>query len=316
MRPIRLALMSWFWLLGLTVLGLPPLARSYLGIAAWTVTAIGAVWALYRLIDIVGQFMAERAKRTDNRFDDLLVPIVTRTLKVFLVVAAMVLLADKANQDPTKLLTGLGLGGLAFALAAKDVVANIFGSFTILMDRPFQIGDWVTIGDIDGNVENVGVRSTRIRTFYNSLITVPNSEVITRSVDNMGARRYRRIKTSIGIAYDTPPEKVDAFCEGIREIIRRHPYTRKDYFHCYLNQFEASSLGILLYCFVETPIGARNCGNATVYSPISCGWRKPLGSSSPSPRKPCICVRTSPSARPPRSAPGKRWNRDAKRHGR
>ena len=252
-RPIRISLMAWFWLLGLTVLGLPPDALAYLRIAAQVVTAAGAVWALYRLIDIVGNYMTEKAARTENKFDDLLVPIVTRSLKIFIVVVAIVFLAEYNQWDYGSILTGLGLGGLAFALAAKDVVANIFGSFTILLDRPFQIGDWVIIGDVDGTVETVGIRSTRVRTFYNSLITVPNSELINRSVDNMGARRYRRIKTLISITYDTPPEKIEAFCEGIRQLIRKHPYTRKDYYHVYLNQFAAASLDILLYCFVEVP---------------------------------------------------------------
>jgi MscS family membrane protein len=122
-----------------------------------------------------------------------------------------------------------------------------------LIDRPFQIGDWVTIGAADGTVESVGVRSTRIRTFYNSLITIPNSQLINATIDNWGARKFRRITCTIGIAYDTPPEKIDAFCEAIREIIRQHPYTRKDYFHVYLNEFSNSSLGILLYAFVQTP---------------------------------------------------------------
>ncbi len=252
-RPIRISLMAWFWLLGLTVLGLPADTLLYLRIAAKVVTALGAIWAAYRLIDVVGEVMLKKASRTDNKFDDLLVPIVTRSLKIFLVCMGIVLIVHQSGKDPATVLTGLGLGGLAFALAAKDVVANVFGSFTILLDRPFQIGDWVIIAGIEGTVESVGVRSTRIRTFYNSLITVPNSELISTSVDNMGKRRYRRIKTMIGIAYDTPPEKIEAFCEGIREMIRQHPYTRKDYFHCYFNQFDASSLGVLLYCFVEVP---------------------------------------------------------------
>jgi MscS family membrane protein len=252
-QPIRIAIMAWFWLLGFTWLGLPENARYYLRTAAIMVTAISVLWALYRLIDIIGRVLTDRAKRTKNKFDDLLIPILLRSMKIFLLVIAIVVMAETVFKDATSLITGLGLGGLAFALAAKDVVANVFGSFTILLDRPFQLGDWVTMGDVDGNVEMVGIRSTRIRTFYNSLITVPNSQLINASVDNMGARRYRRIKTTLGISYDTPPEKIEAFCEGIRELIRTHPYTRKDYYHCYLNQFEASSLSILLYCFVETP---------------------------------------------------------------
>ncbi len=252
-RPIHIALMAWFWLLGLTLLGVPPEARFYLRIAAQLVTAFGAVWAIYRLIDVIGNYMRERAAQTDNKFDDLLVPIVTRSLKVFVIVIAIVILANQVGQNPMQIVAGLGLGGLAFALAAKDVVANIFGSFTILLDRPFKIGDWVTIGNIDGTVESVGIRSTRIRTFYNSLITVPNSELINTSVDNWGEREYRRIMTPLSITYDTPPEKIEAFCEGIRQLLRCHPYTRKDYFHVYLNQFKAASIEILLYCFVKTP---------------------------------------------------------------
>ncbi len=252
-RPIQITLMAWIWLYGIDLLQLASNVLEHLRIAAFFVTAAGAVWASYRLIDIVGKYLTGKALESESKYDDLLVPIIVRTLKIFVVVVGIVALAGQMTSDPTKLLTGLGLGGLAFALAAKDVVANIFGSITILADRPFRIGDWVTIGDIDGSVESVGIRSTRIRTFYNSLITVPNSEIVGSHIDNMGARRYRRIKTTLAITYDTPPETIEAFCEGIRELIRTHPYTRKDYFHVYLNGFSESSLDIMLYCFVETP---------------------------------------------------------------
>ena len=93
------------------------------------------------------------------------------------------------------------------------------------------------VDDVEGTVEKVGFRTTRIRTFYNSLITLPNLILLTAKVDNMGARRYRRVKAMLSLTYDTPPEKIDAFCEGIRELIRRHPYTRKDYYHVYFNEF-------------------------------------------------------------------------------
>ena len=252
-RPIRVALMAWVWLLGLSTLGLPAMVLWYLRVVAQTITAGAAVWASYRLIDILGKYLEEKAAKTETRFDDLLIPFLTRGLKIFMVSFGIVFVADALDLPIKSLLAGLGIGGLAFALAAKDTVANLFGSLTILLDRPFQIGDWVTIGDVDGNVETVGMRSTRVRTFYNSLITVPNSELINATIDNMGARRYRRIKCMLSISYDTPPEKIDAFCEGIREIIRIHPYTRKDYFHVYFNEFGLSSLNILLYCFVETP---------------------------------------------------------------
>ena len=142
---------------------------------------------------------------------------------------------------------------LALALAAQDTVSNFFGSLMVILDRPFQVGDWIKTGDVEGTVEEVGFRSTRIRTFYNSLITLPNANLIKASVDNLGDRTYRRWSTRLGIAYDTPPEKIDAFCEGIRELVRKHPYTRKDYYHVYFNEFGSDSLQILVYVFFFTP---------------------------------------------------------------
>ena len=194
------------------------------------VAALSAVWAGYRLVDLIGNYLIGKAEQTENKFDDILAPLITKAMKVMVVICGLVFLADIFAIDIDKFMAGLGLGGLAFALAAKDTISNVFGSVTILMDRPFQIGDWVTIGAADGVVESVGIRSTRIRTFYDSIITIPNSELINAQIDNYGARRYRRIETTINIGMDTPPEKIDAFCEGIRELIRNHPHTRKDFF--------------------------------------------------------------------------------------
>jgi MscS family membrane protein len=252
-KPISITLTTWSWWLGLAVLSLPGGARTILLITVKLVTAASAIWAGYRLMDVIGNYLMAKAAKTPNKFDDLLVPLITRTLKTLSIAIGLVFIADIFAFDIDKILAGLGIGGLAFALAAKDTLSNIFGSLTILIDRPFQIGDWVTIGAADGTVESVGVRSTRIRTFYNSLITIPNSQLINATIDNWGARQYRRIACTIGIAYDTPPAKIDAFCEAIRELIRKHPYTRKDYFHVYLNEFSSSNLGIMLYCFVKTP---------------------------------------------------------------
>jgi len=157
------------------------------------------------------------------------------------------------DTPPTTALGAFGIGGVALAFAAKATLGNFFGSLTVLFDRPFAVGDWIVMGDVDGTVEHVGFRSTRVRTFYNSIITVPNAKMVDSVVDNYGARRFRRAKVMISIQYSTPPDQVDAFCEGIRELIRLHPYTRKDYYHVYFNQFAASSLDILLYVFFEVP---------------------------------------------------------------
>jgi MscS family membrane protein len=218
-------------------------------------TVVGA-WAAYRLIDLLSEFFQARATRTDTRLDDVLVPLVRKTAKIIVAAVGLVFILKSlgVNEDNVnKLFAGLGLGGLAFALAAKDTLANFFGSVTVVLDRPFQVGDWVKIGNVEGTVESVGLRSSRVRTFYNSQVTVPNAELIGTVVDNMGRRRYRRISCKISVIYSTTPEQLEAFCEGIRELIRRHPYTRKDFYIVWVNEFAASAINILLYCFHETP---------------------------------------------------------------
>ncbi len=237
----------------LPIVGLEEGVRSVLVLATSFVAAVAGVWAFYRLVDVLCDYLGVKAARTRSKFDDMLVPLLRRTLKIFVVLVGIVFVASRMSDDLWSVVAGLSLGSVAVGFAAKDSIENLFGTFTVLLDKPFQIGDWIIAGDLEGTVEEVGIRSTRIRTFYNSIITVPNSQFIAAAVDNMGERRYRRIRTNLALTYDTPPEKIEAFCEGVREIIRRHPYTRKDYYHVYLNAMGASSLDVLLYAFVETP---------------------------------------------------------------
>jgi MscS family membrane protein len=252
-RPLAVLAMAVVWALLLGVLDLPLVALRVLLVATRLVIGIAGVWAAYRLVDVAAAYLAVKASSTSSRMDDLLVPLFRRALKIVVVAFGVLFVAQNLDVNVTSLLAGLGIGGLALALAAKDTVENLFGSVTVLMDRPFQIGDWIQIGEIDGTVVDVGFRSTRVRTFYNSVITVPNSQLVHAAVDNYGAREFRRVKVTVSIQYDTPPERVEAFCEGIRELIRRHPYTRKDYYMVYLNDFSASSIDVLLYAFVRTP---------------------------------------------------------------
>ncbi len=254
LKPLGLLAMAGTWALCLGLLMLPTGVSVVLLVAVKFLAALSFVLATYKGVDAIERIFVEKASRTDSKMDDLIVPFVGRVAKIFVVAFGIVFVASNVGVNISGLLAGLGLGGLAFALAAKDTVSNIFGSLTILIDRPFSVGDWVVLENgVDGTVETVGLRSTRIRTFYNSLITVPNSTLITSFVDNYGERRYRRWKTTLGLTYDTPPQKIEAFCEGIREIVRLHPYTRKDYYHIYANEFGPASLDILVYVFFEAP---------------------------------------------------------------
>ncbi|MEW4983171.1 MAG: mechanosensitive ion channel family protein [Cycloclasticus sp.] len=253
LRPLAMLVMAGIWWAGLNLLALPDQAMIILLVAVKMLAGIAGVWGAYRLVDLVTLYLRYQASQTDNKVDDVLVPLIRKTLKVFVTVIGITFVASNLNLNVSSLLASLGLGGLAFALAAKDVVQNLFGSITVILDQTFHNGDWIVVNDIEGSVEEVGLRSTKIRTFYDSLITLPNAIFITAKVDNMGQRRYRRLKCNVSLTYDTPPDKIEAFCEGIRELVRLHPYMRKDYFHVYLNSLGASSLDVLVYVFWETP---------------------------------------------------------------
>ncbi|MCH8343408.1 MAG: mechanosensitive ion channel family protein [Planctomycetes bacterium] len=252
-RPFGLAVAALFWLWTIRLLGLPSDAVKVLLPAVRFFAMLAGVWAAFRVTDLIGEFFASKAAKTETKIDDLLVPLVRKTVKIFIFIFGLIYIADSLKIEIAPLLAGLGIGGIGFAFAARDTLENFFGSVTVIVDRPFQIGDWVQIGDVEGTVEDLGFRSTRIRTFYNSLVTIPNGNLVRANVDNFGRRRYRRWKTHIAITYDTPPEKIEAFCEGIRELIRLHPYTRKDYYQVWLHQFGASSLDVLVYTFYEAP---------------------------------------------------------------
>ncbi|MDD7985906.1 mechanosensitive ion channel family protein [Lentisphaera marina] len=218
---------------------------------AFILALIAGIMVISKILDLLMNVFYDKAKGTETKVDDVLIPMVHKVFRFILYFVGFSFVASNMGVNVTSIIAGLGIGGVALALAAKDTVENVFGSITLLFDRPFEVGDWVVINNVEGTVESIGLRSTRVRTFYCSLVNVPNANLIRANVDNFGRRSYRRIKTTLSITYDTPPEKIEAFCEGIREVIRQHPATRKDYYHVYLNQFNSSSLDILLYCFLD-----------------------------------------------------------------
>jgi MscS family membrane protein len=207
-------------------LGLSPWLDDAMRIAVRTMAILSIVLSVYRLVDVLADRMAAKADETESKLDDQLVTLVRKALKVLVILSGALFLLQNLDVNVGSLVTGLGIGGVAVALAAKDTIANFFGSLMIFIDRPFQIGDWVKIGDTEGIVEVVGFRSTRVRTFYNSLVTVPNAHFTESAIDNIGLRQYRRVKTTLCITYDSAPEQIQAFVEGIRAIKVANPHTR------------------------------------------------------------------------------------------
>lgn len=206
----------------------------------------------YKIVDIVSLYFGRLAEKTESTLDDQLVPLIRKTLKAFVVIiGSLFVLKEGLEVDIVPFLTGLSIGGLAFALAAQDTIKNFFGSIMIFIDKPFQVGDWITSGDVDGTVEEVGFRSTRVRTFRNSVMYIPNGKIADATIDNHGLRQYRRFYTTLTVTYDTPPELIQAFVEGLRQIVDSHPHTRKDAYNIYFNNLSAYSQDIMFYIFFQ-----------------------------------------------------------------
>lgn len=248
--PFGISLFFLTLFVGLRFLELSPGILSYVLRLNQIALTVALVVTTVRLVDVIATYFEGLASKTESKFDDVLIPLLRTGAKLFVWAIGLVFIGHSLTVDVKNIIAGLGIGGLAFALAAKDTLSNLFGSLTVILDRPFEIGDWVKLGNgVEGNIESVGFRSTRIRTFYDSLVTVPNNQLTNIHIDNMGKRTFRRFSTTLGVQYDTPVEKIEAFCEGIRQIIVKQPHTRKDYFNVYLTDMGASSLNIILHLF-------------------------------------------------------------------
>jgi MscS family membrane protein len=241
------------WYASLQLLQLKDTADTILAFSIKVLFYVALTFLAYRFASVLSDF--GKKKTIDNELDlnEQLINLMQQTVKIVAVVFCVLLAAQNMGIDVFSLIAGLGIGGLAVALAAKDSLANFFGSVMIMLDRPFRIGDWVVVKGSEGSVEEIGFRSTKIRTFYNSIISIPNSEVVMSHIDNLGVREYRRTVATLGVTYDTPPEMLEAFMEGIKNIINASEYSRKDYFHVAFKEFGPSSLDIMLYFFFKCP---------------------------------------------------------------
>ena len=152
------------------------------------------------------------------------------------------------------LLAGLGIGGLALAMAAKDTLSNLFGSVTIFSDQPFQVGDWIKVNDHEGVVEAVGFRSTRIRTFYKTEVSIPNSVVANATIDNFSRMQRRRVSTTLGFTYETTPDQMEKVLAGIRNVLKKTKGVNQDFYMVSFTGFGASALEVLLYYFTDTTV--------------------------------------------------------------
>jgi MscS family membrane protein len=193
-----------------------------------------------------------RAAKTESKTDDQLVPFLRDILKIFVyIILFLAFLSQIFQINIAALVAGLGVGGIAIALASKDSLENLLGSFTIFLDKPFAVGDLVNIDGITGTIERVGIRSTRIRTLDKSYVTVPNKKLTESNLDNLTLRSQRRARFYVGLTYNTHPDQVRAIVQDIRTLLDEHPQTSMDgVAHFY--EFGESSLSIMVQYFVNS----------------------------------------------------------------
>jgi len=223
-----------------------------------TLLVIAVGFLAYRIIEIFLHFLSHDEDGDQKTvLDEQFFPLLRDVAKFVILLLVIVAVVQGWGYSATGILAGVGIGGLALAFAAQDTVANIFGSFVIYSDRPYQVGDWIKIGDVEGTVEEVGIRSTRVRTFDKTLVLVPNKSVANENIQNFSAMPERRIKLYLGLSYESSPAQIDAVVQALRRLLAEHPGISQEYWVVNFTEMNAYSLDILIYCFTETTIWAE-----------------------------------------------------------
>lgn len=217
-----------------------------------TVTIL--IWMVMRLIDVVAQHYRDRAQADEIPLEEPIIVLIQRAIKVFVLVVGGLIVVERMGYSIASLLGGLGIGGLAIALAAQDTLANIFGSLIVFTDRPFKIGDWVRIGDVEGFVEFIGMRSTRIRTWPKALVTIPNKVMTSSNIENWSAMPLRRVSFRFHIGFDAPPDKVEQLVNEIEQLLIHHPGVDQGYHLVKFDGFSDRGLEIFIYYFTRSTV--------------------------------------------------------------
>jgi MscS family membrane protein len=250
--PLRLLAAVGLFALGSLGLGLTLPAREFFRSAELALLVVGFTWLFFRLIDLVARTMEEHLDAESRSGAGHFVPIGARTLKAAVGVMSLLAALDSFGLDITALIAGLGVGGLAVALAAQKTLENVFGGVTILADQPVRPGEFCRFGDQIGTVEEIGLRSTRVRTLARTVITVPNSEFSTLQIENFAARDRIMLTVKLGLRYETTPGQLRHVLVGLREVLYGHPRIDRSPTRVRFVGFGDYSLDLEVYCYVDT----------------------------------------------------------------
>ncbi|TDB50245.1 MULTISPECIES: mechanosensitive ion channel family protein [Bacillaceae] len=211
-----------------------------------------AGWGLYNLADATALFFSTFSKNFDVQVDRIVIPFVEKFIRIIVVVLSASIVGEEWGFNVNGFVAGLGLGGLAFALAAKDTVSNLFGGVVIITEKPFTIGDWIKTPSVEGVVEDITFRSTKVRTFAQALVTVPNATLSNEPIVNWAKMGKRQISFHLGLNYNTPKEKLETSVERIKQMLMEDEDIHKETIIVNFETFNESSLDVLLYFFSNT----------------------------------------------------------------
>ncbi|MDI3270206.1 MAG: mechanosensitive ion channel [Bacillota bacterium] len=229
----------------------------------WAITARGTKairiatilltsWGLWRLSAHTARWLQLLTKRYGLEFQKVLLPVLTGLLRFATVAVAATMILQEFGYRIESLIAGLGLGGLAVALAAQNTLSNLFAGAVILVEKTFDIGDWIEAGTVSGTVEEITIRSTKVRSFDQGLVIVPNSTLVAGPLKNWTRMGRRRVMFRVGLSLYTPPEKIGRFLGRIRDSVTCDPDIYQDTLHIYFDQLNPDALSVMVYFFTRT----------------------------------------------------------------
>lgn len=217
----------------------------------WAVFSLTLTWTVWMGSSVLAETIVSSQQLNVGSIDSQLVRLALRLTAMIISVAILVISAQQLGLPAYSVIAGLGVGGIAFALAAKDGLANLLGSLLIMFEKPFRVGHWIRVGKTEGFVESIGFRSTRIRTFHNSLISIPSDQLVNSVVDNMALRERLAVRVVLKISYTTPANTVEQFLAGITKLIEASSHTFKKWFRIRLDDFGEHGMHILVNFSLE-----------------------------------------------------------------
>jgi MscS family membrane protein len=213
--------------------------------------AINITWLIARVFDsIYKEYILPLAEKTETDLDDQLMPIIRKGTILIIWVLGVIIALNNAGYNVTALIAGLGIGGLALAMAAKDTIANIFGGFTVLTDKPFKVGDRIKVDGFDGSIKEIGIRSSRMQTLGGTIVTIPNSKFADSSVENITMEPSRKVANKIGLVYETTPEKMEKAMKLLNDIIDKNEDLLEDRLVSF-TEFADFSMNILFIYYIK-----------------------------------------------------------------